>query len=127
MIFPQTIIRICDNSGGQYLKCIKVLKKGSYSNIGRVGELIVGSVRSLRAKNRLFSKVKKGDVVYAIIVKTKLPIKRKTGVQLSFSINAAVLVNKNFQPLASRVFGCLPRELRINKFSKLITLSNGTT
>ena len=127
MIFPQTILRISDNSGGKFFKCIKILKKGTFTKKGKLGDVIVGSVQTLRSKNRHLSKVKKGDVVYGLIVRTKTPSTRKIGVNIRFSSNDVVLVNKSLRPIASRVFGVLPKELRLSKFAKIISISNGLT
>jgi large subunit ribosomal protein L14 len=127
MIFPQTILRISDNSGGKFFKCIKILKKGTFTKKGKLGDVIVGSVQTLRSKNRHLSKVKKGDVVYGLIVRTKTPSTRKIGINIRFSSNDVVLVNKSLRPIASRVFGVLPKELRLSKFAKIISISNGLT
>jgi large subunit ribosomal protein L14 len=124
MIFPQTILRISDNSGGKFFKCIKILKKGTFTKKGKLGDVIVGSVQTLRSKNRHLSKVKKGDVVYGLIVRTKTPSTRKIGINIRFSSNDVVLVNKSLRPIASRVFGVLPKELRLSKFAKIISISN---
>jgi large subunit ribosomal protein L14 len=127
MIFPQTILRISDNSGGKFFKFIKILKKGTFTKKGKLGDVIVGSVQTLRSKNRHLSKVKKGDVVYGLIVRTKTPSTRKIGINIRFSSNDVVLVNKSLRPIASRVFGVLPKELRLSKFAKIISISNGLT
>lgn len=127
MIYSSTILKISDNSGGKLFKCIKILKKGSFTRVGFLGDVVVGSVQRLRAKNRYLSKVKKGDVVYGLIVRTKSTIKRKIGTSINFYSNDVVLLNKSLKPIASRVFGVLPKELRMAKFSKVISLSNGTT
>lgn len=127
MIFPQTILKISDNSGGKFLKCIKILKKGSFTRKGKLGDLIVGSIQKLRSKNRHLSKVKKGDVVYALIVRTKVSSDRNVGTNIRFLSNDVVLVNKSLRPIASRVFGVLPKELRHSKFAKIISISNGLT
>ena len=127
MIFPQTILKISDNSGGKFLKCIKILKKGAFTRKGKLGDLIVGSVQKLRSKNRHLSKVKKGDVVYALVVRTKVASNRKIGINIRFLSNDVVLVNKGLRPIASRVFGVLPKELRVSKFAKIISISKGLT
>lgn len=127
MIFPQTILKISDNSGGKYFKCIQILKKGSRTRDGRIGDLIVGSIKKLRSKNRILSKVKKGDVVVGVVVKTKTPIMRSVGVKLKFYENSVVLITKSITPIATRVLGVLPKELRKDKFMKIISISNGIT
>lgn len=126
MIQIQTLLKVADNSGATTVRCLKILKKGQKTRCGYVGDIVVVSVQQIRSKNKLTSKVKKGDVLYAVIVKTRSCFKRLSGLSFSFSQNAVVLVNKQFKPLATRVIGLIPRELRNNKFSKIISLSSGT-
>ena len=126
MIQVQTLLKVADNSGGKVVRCLKILKKGTKPRYGKIGDLIVVSVQKIRAKNKLTSKVKKGDVLYAVIIKTKNGLNRKLGLSYSFNENSVVLLNKQFKPLASRVLGLVPRELRNEKFSKIISLSSGT-
>ncbi len=126
MIQIQSLVRVSDNSGGKIVRCLKILKKGQKTRYGKIGDLIVVSVQQIRSKNKLTSKVKKGDVLYAVIVKTRSPLKRSLGVSFCFSQNAVVLLNKQLKPLATRVLGLIPRELRNKKFSKIISLSSGT-
>jgi len=126
MIQVQTLLKVSDNSGGKIVRCLKILKKGHQPRYGKIGEVIVVSVQQIRSKNKQTSKVKKGDVLYAVITKTSSPLKRRTGLSLQFSHNAVVLLNKQLKPLATRVLGVVPRELRNNKFAKIISLSSGT-
>ena len=126
MIQTQTLLKVSDNSGGRQVRCIKVFKKGSNPKTARIGDIIVVSVQTIRSRNRLTSKVKKGDVLYAVIVKTKSSLKRKIGVSLSFTLNSVVLLTKQNKPLATRVFGAVPRELRERNFSKIISLASGS-
>ncbi len=126
MIQVQTLLKVADNSGGKVVRCLKILKKGTKPRYGKIGDVIVVSVQKIRAKNKLTSKVKKGDVLYAVIIKTKNGLNRKLGLYYSFNENSVVLLNKQFKPLASRVLGLVPRELRNEKFSKIISLSSGT-
>lgn len=125
MIQMQTLVRIADNSGGKIGKCLKILKKGRTPKIGNIGDLILISVKTLRTKNRDLSRVKKGQLVYGVIIKTKFLNKRKIGLNFNFNKNAIVIVNKQFEPLATRVLGTIPRELKKKKFSKIISLSAG--
>lgn len=125
MIQTQTLLKVSDNSGGKQVRCIKVLKKGANPKIASIGDTIVVSVQSIRARNRLTSKVKKGDVLYAVVVKTKSKLRRKTGLSLSFTLNSVVLLTKQRKPLGTRVFGAVPKELRERKFSKIISLASG--
>jgi large subunit ribosomal protein L14 len=126
MIQVQTLLKVADNSGGKVVRCLKILKKGTKPRYGKIGDVIVVSVQKIRAKNKLTSKVKKGDVLYSVIIKTKNGLNRKLGLSYSFNENSVVLLNKQFKPLASRVLGLVPRELRNEKFSKIISLSSGT-
>jgi len=126
MIQIQSLLRVSDNSGGKIVRCLKILKKGQKTRYGKIGDVIVISVQQIRTKNKITSKVKKGDVLYAVIVKTRSTLKRSLGVSFCFSHNAVVLLNKQLKPLATRVLGIIPRELRNKKFSKIISLSSGT-
>jgi large subunit ribosomal protein L14 len=126
MIQTQTLLKIIDNSGGKTACCLKILKKGIRSRYGKIGDLIVVSIKKLRSKNKITSKVKKGDVLYGVIVKTKAPLHRLQGLSCYFQQNAVVLLNKQLKPFATRVLGFIPKELKTNKFSKVISLSAGT-
>ncbi|MBY0585313.1 50S ribosomal protein L14, partial [Candidatus Carsonella ruddii] len=119
MIQEQTKLKVADNSGGKIVKCIKVLN-GSKKTFAKIGEMI-----KVVVKNANFnSKIKKGQVLNAIIVRTIFPFKRKDGTCLSFSDNAVLLLNKNKQMIGTRVFGCLAREIKLQHFQKLVSLSN---
>jgi len=126
MIQIQTLLKVADNSGGKLVRCLKILKKGQKPRYGQIGDVIVVSIQQIRSKNKLTSKVKKGDVLFAVIVKTRFNLKRDIGLSLSFNQNSVVLLNKQFKPIATRVLGLIPRELRNNKFAKIISLSSGT-
>jgi large subunit ribosomal protein L14 len=107
MIQQYTRLRAADNSGARSLLCIRVLK-GSMTRVGHVGDVIVAAVKSATPG----AAVKKGDVVKAVIVRTKQPIKRADGSTLRFDENAAVVLNNNLEPRGTRVFGPSARELR---------------
>jgi large subunit ribosomal protein L14 len=125
MIQVQTLLNVIDNSGAKSVRCLKILKKGSQTRYAKIGDVIVLSVQQIRSKNKITSKVRKGDVLLGVIVKTRSIFKRSLGLSFYSSQNAVVLVNKQFKPLATRVFGLIPRELRNNKFSKIVSLSSG--
>ena len=125
MIQTQTLLKVSDNSGGKAVRCLKLLKKGNNPKIASVGDVIVVSVQNIRFRNRLTSKVKKGDVLYAVVVKTKSKLYRKTGLAFSFDANSVVLLSNQKKPLGTRVFGAIPSELREKKFSKIISLASG--
>ena len=122
MVQPQTRLRVFDNSGAKIVQCIRTPNKQRSS----WGSLILVSVKQLRSKNKIKLKIKKGSVVFAHVLKATLPLKRIGGSRLKASSNGVVLLNKQMQPIASRIFGVVPKELRSSKFLKLITLS-GTT
>lgn len=126
MIQPQTLLKIADNSGGKLARCLKILKKGAKPRYGGLGDIVVVSVNQLRNKNRITSKVKRGDVIKGVIVKTKSKHTRSNGTSFCFQQNAVVLLDKQFKPLATRVLGIIPKELKTSKFSKIISLSAGT-
>jgi large subunit ribosomal protein L14 len=107
MIQQYTRLRAADNSGARQLLCIRVLK-GSQTRAGLVGDVIVAAVKSATPG----ANVKKGDVVKAVIVRTKKPIKRSDGSTLRFDENAAVVLNNNLEPRGTRVFGPIAREMR---------------
>ena len=126
MIQTQTLLKVSDNSGGKSVRCLKLLKKGNNPKIASVGDVIVVSVQNIRFKNRLTSKEKKGDVIYAVVVKTKSKLYRKTGLSFSFDTNSVVLLSNQRKPLGTRIFGAIPQELREKKFSKVISLASGS-
>jgi large subunit ribosomal protein L14 len=125
MIQAQTLLTVMDNSGGKLVRCLKILKKGAKTRYGKIGDVVVVSVQKIRSKNKLTSKVKKGDVVYGVIVKTKHRLKRKSGSTICFEKNSVVLLNKQLNPFATRVFGVIPKELRTLKFLKIASLAGG--
>jgi len=121
MIQQYTRLKAADNSGARQLLCIRVLK-GSTTRTGDVGDVIVAAVKSATPG----ANVKKGDVVKAVIVRTKKPIKRADGSTLRFDENAAVVLTNNLEPRGTRVFGPIARELRESGVSggmKIISLA----
>jgi len=118
MIQAQTKLKVADNSGAKVLSCIKVLG-GSKRRYASVGDIIVVSVKEAMPN----SKVKKGDVVRAVIVKTVKSIRRADGSYISFDDNSAVLINQQREPIGTRIFGPVARELRTKKFMKIISLA----
>lgn len=126
MVQTQTLLKIADNSGGKIARCLKILKKGAKPRYGYIGDIVVVSIQQLRNKNRITSKVKRGDVLRGVIVKTRGKYVRPQGLSFSFQQNSVVLLDKQFKPIATRVLGLIPKELKISKFSKIISLSAGT-
>ena len=124
MIQQQTILRVTDNSGAKTVKCIKVLN-GFNRQRAVIGDTIIVSVQKLRNKARLTSKVKKGEIHKAIILRTKNKTTRKDGNTICFQSNAVSLVNKQGKPIASRIIGPMTKILKKKKKLKFATLSSG--
>ena len=118
MIQMQTNLDVADNSGAKRVQCIKVLG-GSKRKTAGVGDIIVVSVKEAIPRGR----VKKGDVHRAVIVRTAKEVRRNDGTAIRFDNNAAVLVNKNHEPIGTRIFGPVTRELRTRKFMKIVSLA----
>lgn len=118
MIQMQTILDVADNSGARKLFCIKVLG-GSKRKYAGIGDVIVASVREAIPN----SKVKKGDVVKAVIVRTTKEIGRVDGSYIRFDDNSAVVINNQREPVGTRIFGPVARELRARKFMKIVSLA----
>lgn len=118
MIQTQSLLDVADNSGAKKLMCIKVLG-GSHRRYASVGDVVVCSVKEAAPA----SKVKKGSVVRAAIVRTAKELGRPDGTFIRFDNNAAILVNKENEPIATRVFGPVARELRGKKFMKVVSLA----
>ena len=118
MIQMQTNLDVADNSGARRVQCIKVLG-GSKRRTATVGDVIVVSIKEAIPRG----KVKKGDVHQAVIVRTAKEIRRSDGTSIRFDRNAAVLINKQGEPIGTRIFGPVTRELRAKKFMKIISLA----
>jgi large subunit ribosomal protein L14 len=118
MIQMQTNLEVADNSGARRVMCVKVLG-GSKRMTAGVGDVIVVSVKEAIPRGR----VKKGDVHRAVIVRTAKEIRRPDGSAIRFDSNAAVLLNKQNEPIGTRIFGPVTRELRAKKFMKIISLA----
>ena len=118
MIQMQTNLEVADNSGARRVQCIKVLG-GAKRKYASVGDIIVVSVKEAIPRGR----VKKGDVLKAIVVRTAKDIRRPDGSAIRFDTNAAVLVNANLEPIGTRIFGPVTRELRAKNFMKIVSLA----
>ena len=118
MIQTQTKLDVADNSGARSVQCIKVLG-GSHRRYARIGDVIKVSVKEAIPRG----KVKKGDVMNAVVVRTKKGIRRPDGSVIRFDENAAVLLNNQNQPVGTRIFGPVTRELRGEQFMKIISLA----
>ena len=118
MIQAQTKLNVADNSGAKLLLCIKVLG-GSRRRYASVGDLVVVSVKEAMPNSR----VRKGDVMRAVIVRTAKEIRRTDGSYIKFDDNSAVLINQQNEPIGTRIFGPVARELRAKRFMKIISLA----
>lgn len=118
MIQTQTQLEVADNSGAKRLFCIRVLG-GTRRRYASVGDIIVVSVKEAIPN----AKVKKGDVVKAVVVRTKKEISRSDGSYIKFDDNSAVLINQQREPIGTRIFGPVARELRGKNFMKIISLA----
>ncbi len=118
MIQMQSNLDVADNSGAKRVQCIKVLG-GSKRRTAGVGDIIVVSVKEAQPR----TKVKKGDVHRAVIVRTRKEVRRVDGSVIRFDSNAAVLINKNSEPIGTRIFGPVVRELRSKGYMKIISLA----
>ncbi len=118
MIQMQSNLFVADNSGARKIQCIKVLG-GSKRRSASIGDIIVVSIKDALPR----AKVKKGDVYKAVVVRTSKDFKRPDGTAIRFDKNAAVLLDKQEEPIATRIFGPVTRELRSKKFMKIISLA----
>ena len=118
MIQMQSILQVADNSGARKVMCIKVLG-GSHRRYANIGDVIKVSIKDANPRGR----VKKGDVYNAVIVRTAKGVRRSDGSLIRFDSNAAVILNNKLEPLGTRIFGPVTRELRGERFMKIISLA----
>jgi large subunit ribosomal protein L14 len=118
MIQQQTMLDVADNSGAKRVQCIKVLG-GTRRKYASIGDVIVVSIKEAIPQ----AKVKKGEVARAVIVRTAREVKRPDGSYIRSDGNSAVLINKDLEPIGTRIFGPVARELRARKFMKIISLA----
>ena len=118
MIQMQTMLDVADNTGARYVMCIKVLG-GSKRRYAGVGDIIKVSIKDAAPRGR----VKKGDVYNAVVVRTAKGVRRPDGSLIKFDRNAAVLLNNKGEPIGTRIFGPVTRELRTEKFMKIVSLA----
>jgi large subunit ribosomal protein L14 len=118
MIQMQTVLDVADNSGARKIQCIKVLG-GTRRRYAKIGDIIKVSVKDAIPRG----KVKKGDVFSAVVVRTAKGVRRADGSMIRFDRNAAVLLNNQHQPIGTRIFGPVTRELRSERFMKIISLA----
>ena len=118
MIQTETVINVADNSGARKVQCIKVLG-GSKRRYAAIGDIVKVTVKRAIPRGR----VKKGDVFFAVIVRTKKGVRRSDGASIRFDENACVLLNTQYAPLGTRIFGPVTRELRSNRFMRIVSLA----
>ena len=118
MIQVQTILDVADNSGAKSVQCIKVLG-GSRRRYAQLGDVIVVSIKEALPE----SKVKKGSTARAVVVRTKREARRPDGSYIKFDTNSAVILNAQSEPLGTRIFGPVARELRVRKFMRIVSLA----
>lgn len=118
MIQVESVLDVADNSGAKTVKCIKVLG-GSRRRYASVGDIIVVSIREAMPN----SKVRKGDTAKAVIVRTKRELRREDGSYIRFDGNSAVIINNQKEPVGTRIFGPVARELRAKRFMKIVSLA----
>jgi len=118
MIQSYTILDVADNTGAKKLRCFNILG-GSKRRYARIGDIVVASVREATPD----ATVKKGSIVKAVIVRTRKELGREDGSFVRFDDNAAVIINNNKEPVGTRIFGAVGRELRARKFMKIISLA----
>ncbi len=118
MIQLETRLNVADNSGAKKIKCFKILG-GSKKQYGYIGDIIVASVKDALPN----AQIKKGEIIKAVIVRTRKETKRKDGTYIRFDDNAAVIIDNQQNPRGTRIFGPVARELREKKFSKIISLA----
>jgi large subunit ribosomal protein L14 len=118
MIQLRTVLNVADNSGARKIMCIQV-RGGSFRKVGTIGDVIVAAVREATPNGA----IKKGDVVKAVIVRTKKEIRRKDGSYVRFDDNAAVVIDANGDPKGTRIFGPVARELRERKYMRIVSLA----
>ena len=118
MVQQQSILKVADNTGAREIMCIRCLG-GSYRKIASIGDIIVASVKTATPGGV----VKKGDVVKAVVVRTKKPIRRADGSYVRFDENAAVIIRDDKTPRGTRIFGPVARELRDGEYMKILSLA----
>ena len=124
MIQQQTILKVTDNSGAKTVRCIKV-PGGFKKKIAKLGDIVIVSVQKLINKAKRTSKVKKKEVFKALIIRTKAAHIKKTGIALKFNENAVVLINKQGNPIGTRIIGPIPKTLQKKAFQKFVSIANG--
>ena len=124
MVQQQTLLKVMDNSGATWAKCIKILG-GLKKKYATIGDYITVSVKQLKNKSKKTGKVKKKDIYKALVIKTRTKVWQKTDYAKMFTYNAIILLNKQKTPIATRILTFMPASLKKKKLQKIITLSMG--
>jgi len=124
MIQQQTILKVADNSGAKTVKCIKVLG-GFKKKFAKLGDIIVVSVQNLRNKSKITSKVSKGEVCKALVIRTKKSFNNQDGSNIIFHENSVSLISKQNKLIGTRIIGPIPKILKKGKFNKFTSISSG--
>jgi large subunit ribosomal protein L14 len=118
MIQQESMLNVADNSGARKIQCLRVMRAGN-APYGRIGDVVIGVVKDALPNMQ----VKKSDIIRAVIVRTRYPERRDSGMTIRFDDNAAVLINADNNPRGTRVFGPVARELRDKNFTKIVSLA----
>jgi large subunit ribosomal protein L14 len=122
MIQVKSYLKTADNSGATVVQCIKIRKQ--YQRLRKIGMLLLVSVKGLR-KSGKEKKIRRGSIVLAVLIRTRKKARRKNNLEFFFDVNSVLVVNKQLKPLSTRISGLVPRELRSEKFMKIISMSAG--
>ena len=120
MVQERTVLKVADNSGAKIVRCFRILG-GSRKRYARVGDVIVASVQSAEPRNKLG--IKKKDIIRAVVVRSKAPMRRRDGSYVRFDENAVILIDVKKLPRATRVFGPIPKELKEKGYDKIVSLA----
>lgn len=120
MVQERTVLKVADNSGAKIVRCFRVLG-GSRKRYARIGDVIVASVQSAEPRNKLG--IKKKDIIRAVVVRSKAPMRRRDGSYVRFDENAVILIDVKKLPRATRVFGPIPKELKEKGYDKIVSLA----
>ena len=118
MLQERSVIKVADNSGAKLIRCFRILG-GSRKKYARIGDIIVASVQSAEPRKA----VKKKDIVKAVVIRTRNPLRRTDGSQIRFDDNAAVLIDEKREPRATRIFGPVPREIKEKRFETIFGMA----
>jgi len=122
MIQVKSYLKTADNSGATVVQCIKIRKQ--YQRLRKIGMLLLVSVKRLRKSGKK-KKIRRGSIVLAVLIRTRKKARRKNNLEFFFDVNSVLVINKQFKPMSTRISGLVPRELRSEKFMKIISMSAG--